>query len=41
MPTKRCTEADRGGRLAKALQFLEAAELVEAPPTKTTSSTRS
>lgn len=30
MATKRCTEADRRGRLAKARQFLEAAELVEA-----------
>lgn len=30
MPTRRCTDADRRGRLAKARQFLEAAELVEA-----------
>lgn len=30
MTTKRCTEADRRGRLAKARQFLEAAELVDA-----------
>lgn len=29
MPTKRCTDADRRGRLAKARQFLDAAELVE------------
>lgn len=29
MPTRRCTDADRRGRLAKARQFLEAAELVE------------
>ena len=29
MPTRRCTEAERRGRLAKARQFLEAAELVE------------
>ena len=30
MPTRRCTDADRRGRLAKARQFLEAVELVEA-----------
>lgn len=29
MTTKRCTDADRRGRLAKARQFLEAVELVE------------
>jgi hypothetical protein len=29
MPTRRCTDTDRRGRLAKARQFLEAAELVE------------
>lgn len=29
MPTRRCTDADRRGRLAKARQFLDAAELVE------------
>lgn len=29
MPTRRCTDADRRGRLAKARQFLEAVELVE------------
>lgn len=29
MPTRRCTDADRRGGLAKARQFLEAAELVE------------
>ncbi len=29
MPTRRCTDTDRRGRLAKARQFLAAAELVE------------